>query len=106
MFENRTLKGGGIMYGKHLKKFRKSVGMTQQDIADELHLSRTAISKIENGTQEATINQFVRWAQVTNCDVQAALILFGTDIFANLSTVLPLIPAYIHTYTAVSQLFN
>lgn len=94
------------MYGKHLKKFRKSVGMTQQDIADELHLSRTAISKIENGMQEATITQFVRWAQITNCDVQAVIILFGTDIIAHVTTFVPLIPAYANHFVQVSQLFH
>lgn len=92
------------MIGNHLKRFRESVGMTQQDIADQLHLTRSAISKIENDLQEVTIPIFKKWVQVTNSEIQAAIILFGTDIFVNASNVLHLVPAFAPIFETVNSL--
>ncbi|MGE7022030.1 helix-turn-helix domain-containing protein [Solibacillus cecembensis] len=83
------------MYGEHLKQFRQQAGLTQQQLADQLFKSRSAISKIENNEQEIGIGTFKDWAILTNSEIQAAMILFGADIFAQATQVLSLVPAFI-----------
>lgn len=89
-------------YGKVLKGFREKAGYTQQELADLLNRSRSCISKFESNSKLMDIETFRTWARVTNSEVQAAAILFGTDIFANVTQALSLVPAFIQPAT---QLF-
>lgn len=82
-------------YGKILKGFRETAGFTQQELADLLNRSRSCISKFESNRKLMDIETFKNWAQVTNSEIQAAAVLFGTDIFANMTQVLSLVPALI-----------
>ena len=82
-------------YGQILKGFREAAGYTQQELADMLNRSRSCISKFESNRKLMDIETFKNWAQVTNSEIQAAAVLFGTDIFANMTQVLSLVPAFI-----------
>ena len=82
-------------YGQILKGFREAAGYTQQELADLLNRSRSCISKFESNRKLMDIETFKNWAQVTNSEIQAAAVLFGTDIFANMTQVLSLVPAII-----------
>lgn len=82
-------------YGKVLKGFRETAGFTQQELADLLNRSRSCISKFEGNRKPMDIDTFRHWAQITNSEIQAAAILFGTDIFAQATQVLSLVPAFI-----------
>lgn len=83
--------------GKHrsLKLFREQAGMTQEELADKLNITQSCVSKYENGRKEIDVNTFATWAKVTNCDAQAAIVMFGTDIFSNLATFLQVVPMFI-----------
>lgn len=84
------------MQGVHLKNFREQAKLTQQQLADKIFKSRTAISKIENDEQEITLSTFKDWVVATNSEMQAAVILFGADIFAHAAQVVSLVPAFIN----------
>lgn len=84
-----------IDYSKALRKFRKSADMTQEDLADRLNMTQSHVSKYEQGRKIVDLETFVRWAQVTNNEVQAAVVMFGADIFAQATQVLSLVPAFI-----------
>lgn len=83
------------MQGVHLKQFREQAKLTQQQLADKIFKSRTAISKIENDEQEITLGTFKDWVAATNSEIQAMIVLFGTDVFAQASQALALVPAFI-----------
>lgn len=83
-------------YGQILKGFREAAGYTQQELADLLNRSRSCISKFESNRKLMDIETFKNWAQVTNSEIQAAAVLFGTDIFANVTQVLSLVPASVN----------
>ncbi|WP_432405569.1 helix-turn-helix domain-containing protein [Wukongibacter sp. M2B1] len=36
-----------IMLGKNIKKYRKKLGLSQEDLADKMSISRSYLSKIE-----------------------------------------------------------
>lgn len=80
---------------KHLKSWRKSKGMSQDELAEELNISRSCVSKIESGKKQPDINTFVNWAKATNCDMQAAIVLFGSDVITNAANLISTLPMII-----------
>ncbi len=44
-----------VEVGRRIREARKRAGMTQQDLGDEVNLSRTSITNIESGNQPVTI---------------------------------------------------
>lgn len=56
-----------------IKEVRKEKGITQQQLADRLHVSRQAISKFENG-DSVTVNTLSKVAEALDCPVMLLLI--------------------------------
>lgn len=84
------------MHGTHLKQCREQAGLTQQQLADKIFKSRTAISKMENNEQEISLGTFKDWLVATNCEFQAMAILFGTEIFNQATQAISLMPVFIN----------
>ncbi|QBK26712.1 helix-turn-helix domain-containing protein [Ureibacillus thermophilus] len=82
-------------YHKLLKQFRKKAKMTQEQIAYELNITQSTVSKIESGRYFVDIKTFMNWVRVTNCEAQAAVMMFGADVLNNALTLLQMIPAFI-----------
>ena len=63
MFDNETI-------GNRIKELREKKGMTQQQFAELLHVSREKVVKIENGTRGLQIHDIPLIADVldTDCD--------------------------------------
>ena len=61
-------------YGTLLRKMRLKGGLTQDQLAAKLNISRTNISKMENGKQGIQVEDFFAWTKSTNG--QEALIAF------------------------------
>ena len=81
-------------YASFLKRMRKEADLTQEELGYELRLTQSNISKYESGRKVIDLETFMKWMQVTNAEVQAAMILFGTDVIttaADLVTTLQLI---------------
>src|SRR5690625_7801892 len=53
-------------YGTLLRKMRLKRGFTQDDLAERLNISRTNISKMENGKQGIQVEDFFAWVKSTN----------------------------------------
>lgn len=56
-----------------IKEVRKEKGITQQQLADRLHVSRQAISKLENG-DNVTVDTIKKVAEALDCPVMLLLI--------------------------------
>lgn len=91
-------------FARHLKDFRERANITQTEMAQKLNMTQSHVSKYETGRKVIDLETFTRWVRETNSEVQAAIVLFGTDIFANASQVLSLVPAFIPVLDA-TQLF-
>lgn len=62
-------------YGEHLRKMRKGAGLSQDRLADKLHMSRSNVSRIESNKLKVTLDDAVKWAHETNAmDMFIALI--------------------------------
>lgn len=86
-------------FGPILRKVRKMAGLTQEEMAERMHMSRPNVSKIERGQIELRLSDAVRWCQVTNMPEIAAAMLCNIDptiltqIIENLPTILRLVGA-------------
>lgn len=55
-------------FGKELKAFRASAGLTQGELADRVSMHREAIVIIEQGIQNVNLHQFEKFANAFNID--------------------------------------
>lgn len=47
-----------------MRKLRENAGMSQQDVADRLHISQAAYSRMESGETDVTLNRLLRLSDV------------------------------------------
>lgn len=59
--------------GQRLKKLRSEKGLTQKDLADQLHVSFQTVSKWENDENEPDISTLKELAKLYNCSVDSLL---------------------------------
>ncbi|WP_400194661.1 helix-turn-helix domain-containing protein [Lysinibacillus telephonicus] len=78
-----------------LKFFRKKAKMTQEDIAYELNMTQSTVSKMESGRHIIDIQTFMNWVRVTNSEIHAASMMFGTDLVNNAMQLMQAVPMYI-----------
>lgn len=65
--------------GQVLRVCRKKAGLSQEKLAELLHMSRSCISKIETGAKEATAKVMIDWVRVTQTQEVLIAYLFGMD---------------------------
>ncbi|MGG3480613.1 helix-turn-helix transcriptional regulator [Peribacillus frigoritolerans] len=71
-----------MMFGSILKKVRLNAGLSQEELAERVFLSRSAVSRLENDKLELKAADLIRWFQATQAPEMAAAILCGVDITA------------------------
>ncbi len=62
MFDNITIKGVKLHVGELIKTLRSRAGLTQEQVAQELGLSRITIQNLESG-KNPTIDTFLKVLQ-------------------------------------------
>lgn len=60
--------------GKKIKQLRKFSGMTQEQLAEKLNISRQALSKWENGTSMPDVESVVRISMLFQISLEELLI--------------------------------
>lgn len=82
------------MFASCLKEWREKAQITQIEMAALLNITQSHVSKYETGRRNLDLETFLRWVRVTNSEANAAVVMFGADIFTQVSTMATLIPAY------------
>lgn len=67
-----------FLFGKRLHEIRKNSGLTQQELADRVGLTKTSICCYENGTRTPTLDTLIDLANELNVELSYFL---GTDEF-------------------------
>lgn len=68
-----------MRFGSVLRKMRKDADMSQEELAQELHISRSNISRLETNNLELKAADLVSWCQVTNAQEILIAFLLGVD---------------------------
>lgn len=61
-----------------VKIYRKKYNLTVQELADKLHISRSFMSQIENGSRNISNDLLMRMCSLFNCD---AMDLLGAETY-------------------------
>ena len=56
--------------GPKIKEFRNKAGLTQKDLADQLHVTYQAVSRWENGDAEPSIETLKEMCGILNCSIE------------------------------------
>lgn len=67
-------------FGQILRSMRKDADMSQEDIAEELHIARSSISKLETDQLELKATDLFRWAKATENQELIAAMILGIDV--------------------------
>lgn len=65
-----------MKFNEKLQKLRKEKGMSQEALADELGVSRQAVSKWENGKKLPTLSHLVFLAELYECSLDELVMSF------------------------------
>lgn len=74
--------------GAILKACRKRANLSQEKLAELLHMSRSCISKIENDEKAVTARVLLDWVTVTNAREVLIAYLCGVDGITIMQTIL------------------
>ncbi|MCJ7840537.1 helix-turn-helix domain-containing protein [Lederbergia sp. NSJ-179] len=66
--------------GAVLRKARLHAGLSQEEMAEELYLPRSTISKLENNKVILKAEDLIKWCNVTQAQEVAVALIFGIDI--------------------------
>ncbi|GAB3801443.1 helix-turn-helix domain-containing protein [Virgibacillus kimchii] len=69
-------------FGAVLRRMRKGADMSQEALAEKLHLSRSNISKLESNKLELKAADLVNWCRVTNNPDILIAFVYGMDVLA------------------------
>lgn len=78
-------------YGPLLRATREHRGLTQEQVADEIGLTRSVVTKMEQGKVGLLLDRAVRWFEITQTQKVLELISTGVEvsvIISSLSTLL------------------
>jgi len=76
-----------MLYGSILRACRERKGWNQEEMAHQLHINQSDVSKYENNVKEPPMSLFQKWAIATGSqDVLVAFIagMEGVSILANI----------------------
>lgn len=66
-----------IQIGNKIRRLRENKGFSQEEMAEKLHISRSAYSRIENGETNSWVNHIEKLCE--NLDVKPEELLLNTE---------------------------
>lgn len=69
-----------MQFGSTLRKMRKKADMSQEDMALELHMSISNISRLESNKYELKAVDLFNWANATGAQDVVAAMLLSVDV--------------------------
>lgn len=67
-------------FGGVLRKMRKEADMSQEELAEELHISRSNVSRLETNNLELRAADLLNWANVTGTQDLLIATMLSVDI--------------------------
>ncbi len=80
-----------MKFGAILQACRERAGLTQEEIAEKLHRSRSCISKLENDRKTLDVPTLIQWAEATQAKEVVVAFLYGMDGISMIQNVMSLL---------------
>jgi transcriptional regulator with XRE-family HTH domain len=80
-----------MQLGQILRKTRVEAGMSQEELAEKIYLSRSAVSRLENNRLELKAADMIRWFQATQAHEALVALVCGVDVTTVVQTLTKLI---------------
>lgn len=78
-------------YGSIMQAMRERSGLSQEQLADEVHISRSCVSKFENDKKIPDMPTMIAWAQATGATEVVVAFICGLDGLSIMQQVLGLL---------------
>ena len=85
-----------MSFGTVLQKVRVEAGLSQEELADKMFVSRSTVSRLENDRLKLTVQDAISWGQATNATEVMAALLCGVDLVALTQMLTTLLGGFIH----------
>jgi transcriptional regulator with XRE-family HTH domain len=72
-----------LALGKRLKESRKKAGLTQEQLAKQLNLTRTTVTNIESGRQSVTIHLMYEISEALSVSISELLVRLNTSVISH-----------------------
>jgi transcriptional regulator with XRE-family HTH domain len=82
MFQHGTAGGENMEFGAVLRRMRKGADMSQEALAEKMHISRSNISKLESNKLELKAADLINWCRITNNPDILIAFVYGMDVLA------------------------
>lgn len=82
--------------GAFLKKCRRKAGMSQIDLAFELNINQSDVSKIETDSKEPPTSIFKDWTIATQSMELGVAFLYGTELLTVIPDILNTVTLFIN----------
>ena len=69
-----------MSFGAILRAVRRKAGLSQEEMAEKMYVSRSTISRLENDRLKLTVEDAIRWGQITQAPEAIAAMLCGLDV--------------------------
>lgn len=69
-----------MSFGAILRAVRQKAGLSQEEMAEKMYVSRSTISRLENDRLKLTVEDAIRWGQITQAPEAIAAMLCGLDV--------------------------
>lgn len=66
--------------GGVLRRMRKEADMSQEELAEELHISRSNVSRLETNNLELKAIDLLNWANITGAQEVLAALVLSVDV--------------------------
>ncbi|KAA0941586.1 helix-turn-helix transcriptional regulator [Sporosarcina sp. ANT_H38] len=77
-----------VNYGSILKACRERKGLSQAELAFQLFINQSDVSKLENGSKEPSMSIFQKWSTATQSPDVLVAFIAGMDGLTILSNIL------------------
>ncbi|MCM3739193.1 helix-turn-helix domain-containing protein [Oceanobacillus luteolus] len=75
-----------VEFGSVLRKMRVVADISQEEMAEKLHMSRSNVSRLENNRMELKAVDLIKWCRATNNPDVLMALYAGIDVTATLVT--------------------
>lgn len=87
--------GEYVEFGSILKKMRVVADISQEEMAEELHMSRSNVSRLENNRMELKAVDLIKWCRITNNPDVLMALYAGVEVIHQLQPITSLITGFI-----------